>query len=264
MPKQLLAQPIIAERQPALLRRLESLKKRGIKPKFVDYWVGSDRASAVFLDAKQKRARELGVDMVIREYASTILPDIVAMQTEADAADSSVHGIMVQLPLPRPYVANALIGLIPPVKDVDALRPNSPFPSPVAEAVKALLEGTDLTDKQICVVGAGSTAGQPIIQMLREMGIEPKVLDEHSSNPSNQAKSADVLITAASEHNFVDASWLKEGVVIIDVAGNVKPEASEAKASAFTPHRGAVGPLTVHFLLENVTAAAESQFSKPQ
>ena len=259
MPKLLLAKPIIARLEPALLGRLENLKKRGIKPKFVDYWIGSDRASAVFLDAKRARAAELDIDMIIREHASTILPDIVAMRMEADAADRDTHGIMVQLPLLASYNTQTLIDLIPPVKDVDALRADSPYSSPVAEAVKALLGGIWLEGKSICVVGGGATAGAPIIQMLNKQGTMPTVLDKTSPNPSLQTQKADLLITATPERNFINETWLKDGVVIIDVAGNVKPEAAEVKASAYTPRIGAVGPLTVHFLMDNVVTAAERQ-----
>lgn len=257
MPTKLLAKPIIDQLEPSLRSQINKLKKRGVTPRFVDYWVGDDRPSAIFLDAKHKKASQLGIEMTIRAYPSSVTAAEVTAQLQQDAQDPAVHGIMVQLPLPPHINTEKLLAGIPTVKDVDGLRGNS-FPAPVAKAVMQLLRDRDLSHKHLVVIGHGQIAGQPVIDLLQSVGHKPTIIGLNTQHPAETAHQADILICATNQEGGITKAWVKPGAVIIDIGRNLAPGA-EAEASAYTPPTGAIGPLTVHFLMANVMSATEAQ-----
>ncbi len=259
----LTAAAILASQETTLHQRIADLARHGVMPKLVDYWIGDDRASAVFLDVKQKKAAALGVSMEIRAYPSGVAPTTVLSDFAADAESAAVHGLMVQVPVPMPHSLESFIHHIPRPKDVDGLRQELLFPAPVAEAVLSLLRDFDYTDKTVALVGHGSTAGQPLARMLRPIlehqGGRLLIIEQQTANPEQQASKADLLITAASAERFVGADWIKPGAWVIDIASNTKGPEVEAKASHINAVRGSVGPLTVYFLMANTVRAAEEQ-----
>lgn len=248
---------------PFLSGRIERLTKQGITPQLSVFVVGSENENnLLYLRMQTKRAEELGI--LIRPCLfSTGTPEeefIAAIRQQND--DSTVHGIIVELPLPKGYNPQRILSHLFSKKDVDSLNCGVVFPRPTPLAVCQLLHGYDieLRDRRIVVVGNGPVVGAPLSAVLREMGFNVSVVDidtEHRLR-NRLFKTADVLISAVGRKGMIRGDDIKPGSVIIDVAGDVDDESVVQVASAYAPYRGGVGPLTCYNLFDNVVTAAEA------
>lgn len=178
-------------------------------------------------------------------------------------------GLVVQLPLPQGIDTQKVLESIIPAKDVDALREHSLFVSPVALAVRYILERADAWDtlagKHVVIVGAGKTVGGPVIKLMESCGVVPTVLTKESEGEWFQQSLAlaDVVISGAGVPGLITGSMLKEGVVIIDagfsfkdgkVFGDIDPS-SYNKASYYSAVPGGVGPIAIALLFQNLVEA---------
>ena len=241
--------------------------------------VGADPASAIYVRNKRRASKQVGFEA--RDYD---LPVDVAHGTlmaliERLNGDSSIHGILVQLPLPEHLDATALINHIDPRKDVDGfhvenvgrlalrqlgLRPCTP------KGVMTLLAHTDrpVRGQHAVVVGVSNHVGRPLALELLIAGCTTTCCHRFTRDLEHHVRDADILIVAVGKPALIPGAWVKPGAVVIDVginrlddgrlAGDVEFDAASARASWITPVPGGVGPMTVATLMENTLEAAEA------
>ena len=228
--------------------------------------VGNNPASIKYVDAKQKRAREIGVDCeVVRFDADVTAPELIAA-IDGFNNDADVNGIMVQLPLPGHIDADKILGAIDATKDVDGLNPyGSNFMPATVLGIEKLLEhylfgaGFDLDGKVAVVVGAGKTVGKPAADMLLAHGATVIICHDKTKDLAVFTRQADILVAAAGAAGLITPDHIKDGVIIIDT-GAIEGDVSKdcyARAAAYTPVPGGVGPMTVISLMENTIRSAK-------
>ncbi|MFM7927147.1 MAG: bifunctional 5,10-methylenetetrahydrofolate dehydrogenase/5,10-methenyltetrahydrofolate cyclohydrolase [Pirellula sp.] len=265
-------------------------EKNGIAPKLVAVLVGQDPASQVYVRNKEIACQKAGLDShVLRLDSSTTTTTLLALLDQLNQ-DSSVHGILVQLPLPDHIDSRLVLDRIDPAKDVDAFSPENVglmaqgrprFLPCTPHGVLQLLARTciEICGKQVVVVGRSDIVGKPLVNMcLQKTGpggpsnANATVTCCHSQTQDlpSITRTADVLLVAIGKPNFITAQMVKPGAIVIDVGinrlgdqlvGDVDFEAVSQVASAITPVPGGVGPLTIAMLLENTVRAAEGQLT---
>ncbi|MFM8396975.1 MAG: bifunctional 5,10-methylenetetrahydrofolate dehydrogenase/5,10-methenyltetrahydrofolate cyclohydrolase [Pirellula sp.] len=265
-------------------------EKHGIAPKLVAVLVGQDPASQVYVRNKEIACQKAGLDShVLRLDSSTTTATLLALLDQLNQ-DSSVHGILVQLPLPEHIDSRLVLDRIDPLKDVDAFSPENVglmaqgrprFLPCTPHGVLQLLArtGIEICGKQVVVVGRSDIVGKPLVNMcLQKTGpggpsnANATVTCCHSQTQDlpSITRTADVLLVAIGKPNFITAQMVKPGAIVIDVGinrlgdqlvGDVDFEAVSQVASAITPVPGGVGPLTIAMLLENTVRAAEGQLT---
>ena len=183
--------------------------------------------------------------------------------------DSSVHGIIVQIPLPRPAQTNEILNAVDPEKDVDGLNEKTKFDTATPTAINWLLNGynIDLRAKKTVVVGQGRLVGKPLYELLKNSGFDVVAVDKKTPNIETIVGDADIIISATGRPNSIKNSMVKPGAVVVDagtstdangLVGDVEPSVRERDDITITPVSGGVGPLTVSALFENVIRAAQN------
>lgn len=256
------------------------IKARGITPGLAVVLVGDDPASKVYVRNKKLGCEAAGMYSAVHELPAdtdeATLLDLVGRLN----ADDKIHGILVQLPLPRHIDESKIINTISPDKDVDAFHPVSvgkitlgcPDFLPCTPAgVMALLEesGIEVAGRECVVVGRSNIVGKPQALLLLAKNGTVTVCHSKTKNLAEVTRRADILVVAVGRANFVTGDMVKDGAVVIDVGINRTPEgkltgdvdfASVApKASYITPVPGGVGPMTITMLLKNTLTAAQKQ-----
>lgn len=211
-----------------------------------------------------------------KQYGADILVDVDIhriKQSEAAATikklndDPTVHGIIVQLPLENPEETEAIVNMVAPEKDVDALGAKATADPATPMAILWLLAGynVDLQGKKVLLVGRGRLVGAPLERMLKASGIDVSVADRSTTDLTTEALQADIIITATGSPAILYSDMIKEGAVVVDAGvagedgktvGDVAPDVYERDDIKITPTKGGVGPLTVCALFENVIRAA--------
>jgi methylenetetrahydrofolate dehydrogenase (NADP+)/methenyltetrahydrofolate cyclohydrolase len=259
-------------------KAVEELKASGITPCLATVLVGDDPASATYVNSKQKTAKELGIATRDHRLAATFKQHELLELVQLLNSDPEVHGILVQLPLPKHIDEFAIINTISPLKDVDGLTPYSAgmlqngmallkpcTPSGVMEIFdyyKIALEGKD-----VVIINRSNLVGKPLVFMLLERNATVTVCHSKSRDLAARLKQADVIITAVGNRQrfTLTADMVKQGAVVIDVAtnrvngklaGDSDFEAVKKKASWITPVPGGVGPMTIAMLMKNTVSAA--------
>lgn len=264
----------------SVFNQVSELKVEGIFPKLAVILVGNDPASAVYVRNKEKACIETGI-----EPQQLTLPEET---TEADLlsiidklnADNTVHGILVQLPLPRHISEKKVIDRIDPKKDVDAFTHESVgrivegqytflpcTPAGIMELLKYY--GVDIAGKECVVVGRSNIVGKPMALLLLNASGTVTVCHSKTRNLSEVTSRADILIVAVGKANFITADMVKSGAVVVDVGinrlesgklcGDVQFDEVSKKASLITPVPGGVGPMTITMLMKNTVFAARNQ-----
>ncbi len=237
--------------------------------------LGPEDAWEHYVKQKLKLAKELGIktDLInIKEPTEDKLISIIQQLNN----NNNITGIIVQRPLTKHITGAKITYSVKPKKDIDGFIKNSFFLPPVWLAVKDILSEVAkiknskleswLKNKNITVLGKGETAGQPIIDGLRELGIEPKIIDSHTQNSEGILKSSDIIISAVGKSEAFAAADLKNGVTIIGIGlhredGKLKPDFDEQEVSRvakyYSPTPGGVGPLNLAYLFKNLIEAAK-------
>lgn len=257
----------------------------GIQPKLVAVLVGDDPASAVYVKNKASACDQAGfAGDVLRLPATTSSEELLAVVQNLNA-NSSVHGILVQLPLPRHLDATPILDAVHPLKDVDAFHPENVgrmiqgrprFLPCTPHGVMVLLRetGESLAGRRAVVLGRSEIVGKPLAMLLMQKDANATVTVCHSqtTNLAEVTRSADVLIAAIGKPNFVTRDMVRPGAIVIDVGinrlenrlvGDVDFDAVKEVARAITPVPGGVGPMTIAMLLENTLLAARLQTTTP-
>lgn len=251
----------------------------GFAPGLAVIIVGENPASKVYVRNKQRACEEIGIASTVIELPEdTKEEELLSVVAELNA-DTSVHGILVQLPLPHHLDAEKVLLSIDPRKDVDAFHPYNvgrimigdyDFLPCTPAGVMELLKRSDISPdgKECVVVGRSNIVGKPQAMLLLHAGGTVTVCHSHTKNLPEVCRRADILVTAIGKPEFFDETYVKPGAVVIDVGMNRRPADGklcgdvnfakvEPVASAITPVPGGVGPMTIAMLLCNTLKAAE-------
>jgi len=264
-------QKFAQDKEKVLQWEFEKLTKKGCSLKLISILVGQDPASRLYVSLKEKAANRIGVVFEKQEFSENVdakeLTDFIKNQNN----DSSVGGIMVQLPLPVAFDDNKTMTIlreIAPQKDVDCLTPENlgllmigksrVLPATVRGIWEILGEAgineETIVGKNVCILGRSDIVGKPLANLLINRGATVTVGHRQTKNLSCITKRADIIISATGSPNLVKGEMVKEGAVVIDVGspkGDVDFNSVVKKASFITPVPGGVGPMTVVSLLEN-------------
>ncbi|MFZ2123380.1 MAG: bifunctional methylenetetrahydrofolate dehydrogenase/methenyltetrahydrofolate cyclohydrolase FolD [Rhodoferax sp.] len=258
--------------------RVQALKARGITPGLAVILVGDNPASQVYVRNKVKGCEDCGFHSVLEKYDASMSESELLARIAALNADPAIHGILVQLPVPKHIDATKVIEAISPLKDVDgfhvasagALMTGMPgfWPCTPYGCMK-MLESIhyDLRGKHAVVIGRSNIVGKPMALMLLQKNATVTIC--HSATPDLKAFTlqADVIVAAVGKRNVLTLDMVKPGAVVLDVGmnrneagklcGDVDFEGVRQVASAITPVPGGVGPMTITMLLVNTLEAAE-------
>lgn len=262
----------------SLAQEVALLKEQGIFPKLAVILVGNDPASAVYVRNKEKACLETGIEPQQITLPEETTENELLTLIERLNEDDSVHGILVQLPLPRHISEEKVIDSIDPSKDVDAFTHESvgrivegkyTFLPCTPAGIMRLLEHyeVDISGKECVVVGRSNIVGKPMALLLLNASGTVTVCHSKTRNLSEVTSRADIIVVAVGRANFLKADMVKDGAVVIDVGinrldngklcGDVEFEEVSKKASLITPVPGGVGPMTITMLMKNTVFAAK-------
>ena len=262
--------------------RVKALKSRGITPGLAVILVGDDPASQVYVKHKVKDSEEAGVHSVLKRLPTATPESGLLTRIRALNVDPAIHGILVQLPLPKHMDAQRVIDAIDPAKDVDGFHPANAgallvgrpgfrpcTPSGCIKLIESIGGGDaiDLRGKHAVVIGRSNIVGKPMALMLLEKNATVTVCHSGTTDLAAQVRQADLIVAAVGRRNLVTADMVKPGAIVIDVGmnrddggrlcGDVEFAGVSQVASHITPVPGGVGPMTRAMLLSNTLEAAE-------
>jgi methylenetetrahydrofolate dehydrogenase (NADP+)/methenyltetrahydrofolate cyclohydrolase len=272
-------------------QKVRDLKRRGVEPSLVFVRVGEDPASQVYVGMKERMSQRLGI-----RSETKVLPEAT---TQAELLrlidqlnrDRSVHGILVQAPLPRQIDSTKIYESVSPAKDVDGFHPintgklllgdTSGFVACTPAGVHELLirSGVEIPGSNVVILGRGNIVGKPmaaiLVQKSKQANATVTVCHSHSRDIREHCRRADIIVAAMGVALFVKADMVKPGAVVMDVGvnrisdptaksgtklvGDVDFEAVRKVAGKITPNPGGVGPMTIAMLMRNTVRAAENQ-----
>jgi len=282
---------VAAQIREELKKEVDELKaKHHVTPGLVTILVGEDPGSVSYVTAKQKTSHELGFYSIQDNQSADITEAALLALIDKYNKDPKIHGILVQLPLPKHIDSNKVLYAIDPNKDVDAFHPVNvgriligtyAFLPCTPAGCQELINRTygDPKGKEVVVLGRSNIVGKPMVAILiqKRLGANATVTCVHTGTPKDKiiehCRRADILVVAAGVPRYVQGDWVKEGACVIDVgvnrigvsektgkailAGDVDFDAVSQKASYITPVPGGVGPMTITMLMKNTVMAAK-------
>jgi methylenetetrahydrofolate dehydrogenase (NADP+) / methenyltetrahydrofolate cyclohydrolase len=269
---------LAAQLRAALKPAVEALAARGARPGLAAIVAGSDPASRIYLRNKVRACEDTGLHSQVHEFAADASQAALLERIAALNADARVHGILVQLPLPRHLDGERILAAVSPAKDVDGfhaanlglLLRGRPRYSPCTPAgVMRLLAhaGVPLAGRNAVVIGRSTIVGKPLALLLLQMDASVTICHSRTTQLAELARRADVLVAAAGKPRLVGADMVKPGACVIDVGihrgddgtllGDVDFRAVREIAGWITPVPGGVGPMTVAMLVANTVRATE-------
>lgn len=257
-----------------IIPRIAKLKAKGVMPALAAVLIGDDESSQIYVSAKERWADKLGIDFLKYELPGDCGPTDLKYLLQTLNDDKSIHGILVQLPLPKNYHKEDVVKLISPQKDIDGfdwiLNNRGHFLPPTPAGIVDLLEYYKLPirSQNVVIVGSGFLVGQPLEVMLRKLGAKVRVCDSKTEKLDEVMRSADILISATGVAGLINSEVVKKDAVVVDVGNTHDPKTGKvvgdvnfvkvkSVAGAITPVPGGVGPITIAKLLENLVLAAE-------
>ena len=255
----------------------ELKEKSGIVPGIAVILAGDDPASAVYVSSKEKAAVEAGFYSVVERVSSSVTTDDVLSLVEKYNNDPKIHGILVQLPLPKTVDEKKILRAIKPEKDVDGFHPYNVgllnigedclMPCTPLGIINMLSDaGINLQGKNAVVIGRSNIVGKPMAAMLIKANATVTVCHSKTRDIKNICAEADLIVAALGKARFVTADFVKQGAIVIDVGmnrlngklcGDVDFESVSKKASFITPVPGGVGPMTITTLMQNTLKACK-------
>lgn len=263
-----------------LAERINTLKNHDITPGLAVILVGNNSASKTYVSNKQKTCEALGMHSRLLSFESDLSEDELVEAIHSLNNDPKIHGILVQLPLPKQITESKVLAAISPDKDVDGFHPinvgkmmlgQETFLPCTPYGVMKLLEysGIEIAGKHAVVIGRSHIVGKPMGQLLLQK--DATVTYAHSKTPNLKeiTLQADILVVAVGRTKMITSDYVKEGAVVIDVGmnrdennrlcGDVDFESVKDKASFITPVPGGVGPMTITMLMANTVQSAENE-----
>ena len=263
--------------------RADELKKFGIEPTLAVVLVGEDKASQTYVRAKEKACNEYGIKSVAHRLSENTTQNELLALINVLNLDDSIHGILVQLPLPKHIDTNVVLAAIDPRKDVDGFHavnvgklvsgldgfvPCTPLG--VMEILKEY--GIEVAGLNAVVIGRSNIVGKPMANLLLNASATVTVTHSKTKNLKEICKSADLIVAAIGKPFFLKADMVKDGAVVVDVGinrlddgrlvGDVDFDEVAPKCSYITPVPGGVGPMTIAMLLNNTILAAQAKIAK--
>ena len=260
--------------------RADELKKFGIEPTLAVVLVGEDKASQTYVRAKEKACNEYGIKSVAHRLSENTTQNELLALINVLNLDDSIHGILVQLPLPKHIDTNVVLAAIDPRKDVDGFHavnvgklvsgldgfvPCTPLG--VMEILKEY--GIDVAGLNAVVIGRSNIVGKPMAILLLNASATVTVTHSKTKNLKEICKNADLIVAAIGRPFFLKADMVKDGAVVVDVGinrlddgrlvGDVDFDEVAPKCSYITPVPGGVGPMTIAMLLNNTILAAQAK-----
>ncbi|MGF7493040.1 bifunctional methylenetetrahydrofolate dehydrogenase/methenyltetrahydrofolate cyclohydrolase FolD [Campylobacter concisus] len=260
--------------------RADELKKFGVEPTLAVVLVGEDKASQTYVRAKEKACNEYGIKSVAHRLSENTTQNELLALINVLNLDDSIHGILVQLPLPKHIDTNVVLAAIDPRKDVDGFHavnvgklvsgldgfvPCTPLG--VMEILKEY--GIDVAGLNAVVIGRSNIVGKPMANLLLNASATVTVTHSKTKNLKEICKNADLIVAAIGRPFFLKADMVKEGAVVVDVGinrlddgrlvGDVDFDEVAPKCSYITPVPGGVGPMTIAMLLNNTILAAQAK-----
>ena len=271
---------ISAEIRTEISAEVERLKSEGVLPGLAVIIVGENPASKVYVRNKGKACAEVGMYSEIIEMEENTSEETLLLKIDELNKRDDIHGILVQLPLPKQIDESAVIAAISPEKDVDAfcavnvgkmMLGEASFlpctPAGIIELIKR--SGIDISGKECVVVGRSNIVGKPLAMLMLHRDATVTICHSKTKNLTEICKTADILIAAVGKVNFVTSNMVKPGAVVVDVGinrcengkicGDVDFEHVKNIASYITPVPGGVGPMTISMLMKNTITAALMQ-----
>jgi methylenetetrahydrofolate dehydrogenase (NADP+)/methenyltetrahydrofolate cyclohydrolase len=266
----------ISEKRLAVLK--DEISKSGLSPCLATIIVGEDPASQMYVRMKHKACGEVGIKSAGITLSSDLKTEEIISEVSKLNSDPSVHGILVQLPLPKHVDTRAVITAVSPDKDVDGFHPYNSgllfsgrpdFVPCTPGGIMTLLKEYKIktAGKKAVVAGRSVDVGRPMAALLLNADATVTICHSKTSNLEEEMKSADILVSAIGKAKFVGPDMVKKGAVVIDVGinrdengklcGDVDFEAVRDKVYAITPVPGGVGPMTIATLMENTFTSAK-------
>ncbi|RSK27794.1 bifunctional methylenetetrahydrofolate dehydrogenase/methenyltetrahydrofolate cyclohydrolase FolD [Bacillus sp. HMF5848] len=262
-----------------LKAKVLTLKDEGIKPALTVILIGDNPASHSYVKGKQKACQEVGIVSNLIVKSDSITEEELLQLIDEQNNDESVHGILVQLPLPKHINELKVIERISPYKDVDGFHPISVgrlltgqdtfvpcTPQGILELVKR--QSFEISGKHVVVIGRSNIVGKPVSQLFLQQHATVTICHSRTKNLKEITLQADILIAAVGKAHMIDGSYIKQGAFVIDVGvnrlnngsltGDIDFDSAVEKASYITPVPGGVGPMTITMLLANTVKAAET------
>ncbi len=263
--------------------RADELKKFGVEPTLAVVLVGEDKASQTYVRAKEKACNEYGIKSVAHRLSENTTQNELLALINVLNLDDSIHGILVQLPLPKHIDTNVVLAAIDPRKDVDGFHavnvgklvsgldgfvPCTPL------GVMEILKEYDIevAGLNAVVIGRSNIVGKPMANLLLNASATVTVTHSKTKNLKEICKNADLIVAAIGKPFFLKADMVKDGAVVVDVGinrlddgrlvGDVDFEEVAPKCSYITPVPGGVGPMTIAMLLNNTILAAQAKIAK--
>ena len=259
--------------------KCEELKERGIEPKLAVILVGNDKPSQIYVKNKSKACEEIGIKFEEYLLDENITQKELINLIEKLNKDNTIHGILLQSPIPEQLDINEAFRKISPEKDVDGFNPvnvgklvlnQDTFVSCTPYGIMKMFEAynIDLTGKNVTIIGRSNIVGKPLIQCCLNKNATVTICHSKTKELKEHTKKADILIAAIGKSKFITEDMVKKDAIVIDVGinrdengkltGDVDFENVEKKASFITPVPGGVGPMTIAMLMNNVLKATKN------
>jgi methylenetetrahydrofolate dehydrogenase (NADP+)/methenyltetrahydrofolate cyclohydrolase len=263
-------------------KEVTEYKKKGVVPGLAMILVGDDPASLLYVNMKTKACEQVGIYSINHRLPKEITEEKLLSVIKTLNKNTMVHGILIQLPLPKHIDENRIVEEMDPLKDVDGFHPynmgrlargNQAFTSCTALGIIKLLEAynIEVKGKDVVIVGAGNITGKPVTLLLLNRGATVQICHIFTNNLEDKVKVADIVISAIGKAGFIKGNMIKEKAVVIDVGikkvgdrviGDVDFDSVSLKASFITPVPGGVGPMTIAMLLYNTLKAVSLNLSR--
>ena len=262
-----------------LVPRVQSLSKKCVQPRLVVILIGEDPASQSYVRQKEKFAKRAGIESEVRIFPDTIAELAILDELEEINQDPKIHGVIVQLPVPKHISVEKILNKIAPKKDVDGFTTESigklflglpTFQCATPKGIVRMIKeaGVELAGKNVAVVGRSNTVGKPTALLCLQENATVTVCHSRTKDLNTHLKNAEIVIAAVGKPEFIHGDQLKKGCTVIDVGvhrkkdgklcGDVHFESASKVASKISPVPGGVGPMTVFSLIENTIEAAEN------
>lgn len=255
----------------------EFVSKTGTTPGLAVLLVGNDPASHTYVAMKAKACKEVGLYSIVHEMPDTVKEDDILSTIKMINENPKVHGLLVQLPLPKHVDATKILEAVDPAKDVDGFHPfnlgrlvaglDTFVPCTPLGVMELLVEyGIEVKGKDCVVVGASNIVGKPMASLLLNAGATVDICHIHTKDLKAHTKNADMIFVGVGKAGLITADMVKEGAVIVDIGinkvgdklvGDVDFDEVSKKCTYITPVPGGVGPMTIAMLLSNTLKAAK-------
>jgi methylenetetrahydrofolate dehydrogenase (NADP+) / methenyltetrahydrofolate cyclohydrolase len=270
---------VAADIQEDLKKKIADLKAKGIEPCLAVVLVGENPASKKYVASKEKTCVQLGITSIAHKIPETTTQEELMKLVDNLNSDKKVHGILIQLPLPKGLDEKEVMNRIAPEKDVDGFGPQSLgslvldeagfLPCTPHGAMKMLgAYGIDPSGKHAVVLGRSVIVGKPLALLLLRKNATVTICHSRTADLKGECLRADILCVAIGKPKFVKGDWIKEGAAIIDIGINVTEEgkivgdvdfdAAKERAGFITPVPGGAGPMTIAMLMYNTVKAANA------